>query len=141
VKADLIPEESEKEETMQERPGDAPLMGNALTGTPLHVGDLAPDFTLIDFDPSTFALSPFGLADLGRKTALLNVVVSLDTPVCHKETKRWEDEASALQGVQLLTISKDLPFARLAGKTPKVSRTEHSRRIKTTSSPLTTASS
>jgi thioredoxin-dependent peroxiredoxin len=116
--ADLILEESEKEETMQERPGDATLMGNALTvvGTPLHVGDLAPSFTLIDFDPSTFAMSPFGLADLGRKTALLNVVVSLDTPVCHKETKRWEDEARALQGVQFLTVSKDLPFAQARWK-------------------------
>jgi thioredoxin-dependent peroxiredoxin len=103
---------------MQERPGDATLMGNALTvvGTPLRVGDLAPGFTLIDFDPSTFAMSPFGLADLERKTALLNVVVSLDTPVCHKETKRWEDDARALQGVELLTVSKDLPFAQARWK-------------------------
>jgi thiol peroxidase len=43
---------------------------------------------------------------------LLNVVNSLDTPICHIETKRWETERLSLPPVvQMYTISMDLPFA------------------------------
>jgi thiol peroxidase len=103
---------------MQERTGEATLMGNPLTvlGPQLRVGDAAPDFTLIDFDPKTMAMTGYGLAQLRGTTALLNVVLSLDTPVCHKETHRWEDEARGISGVELLTITKDLPFAQARWK-------------------------
>jgi thiol peroxidase len=102
----------------EERPGDATLRGNPVTvlGPRLEPGRKAPEFTLVAFDPKEFAMSPFGSADLRGKTALLNVVVSLDTPVCQTETKRWEREAAALTGVEVLTISKDLPFAQARWK-------------------------
>jgi thioredoxin-dependent peroxiredoxin len=103
---------------MQERTGEATLLGNPLTvlGDRLDVGDPAPDFTLVDFDPSTMSMTGFGLEQLRGRTALLNVVVSLDTPVCHRETHRWEDEVRELSGVELITVSKDLPFAQARWK-------------------------
>jgi thioredoxin-dependent peroxiredoxin len=103
---------------MHERTGEATLLGNPLTvlGDRLGVGDSAPDFTLVDFDPGTMSMGGFGLEQLRGRTALLNVVVSLDTPVCHRETHRWEDEARGLAGVELITVSKDLPFAQARWK-------------------------
>lgn len=103
---------------MDERSGDATLFGEPLTviGPLLAVSDAAPDFTLIDFDPTAFRMTPFTLADLQGKTAVLSVVVSLDTPVCHAATQRWDQEFEQLRGVELLTISKDLPFAQARWK-------------------------
>jgi thiol peroxidase len=44
---------------------------------------------------------------------LLNVINSLDTPVCHVETRRWEElRADLPDEVTLYTISMDLPFAQ-----------------------------
>jgi thiol peroxidase len=43
---------------------------------------------------------------------LLNVINSIDTPVCHIETRRWDTMRAALPaGVVVYTISMDLPFA------------------------------
>jgi thiol peroxidase len=36
----------------------------------------------------------------------------LDTPVCDAQTKRFEDEATGLPGVNIYTVSTDLPFAQ-----------------------------
>ena len=44
---------------------------------------------------------------------LLNVVNSLDTPVCHVETHRWEAlRADLPENVRVYTVSMDLPFAQ-----------------------------
>jgi len=40
------------------------------------------------------------------------VVPSLDTPVCDAQTKRFNEEASKLPGVDILAVSMDLPFAQ-----------------------------
>jgi len=103
---------------MQERTGEATLLGNPLTvvGAQLRAGDQAPDFTLIDFDPQAMSMSGLGPAQLRGTTAILNVVVSLDTPVCHVQTKRFESEVAQIPGVEVLTISKDLPFAQARWK-------------------------
>ena len=37
---------------------------------------------------------------------------SLDTPVCDAQTKRFNEEAAKLPGVEIFTISMDLPFAQ-----------------------------
>jgi thiol peroxidase len=43
---------------------------------------------------------------------LLNVVNSLDTPVCHAETRRWETLRGDLPAnVRVYTVSMDLPYA------------------------------
>ena len=100
---------------MEERTGEAFELGEQLTvvGRRLAAGDRAPDFTLDHFDPATGAITTVRLADSAGTVRLLNVVNSLDTPVCHVETRRWDDLRPGLPpGVTVYTISMDLPFAQ-----------------------------
>ena len=84
-----------------------------VVGRKLAVGDQVPDFTLDYLDPATSAIRPIRLADSAGKVRLLNVVNSLDTPVCHIETRRWDGLQGDLPAnVEVLTISMDLPFAQ-----------------------------
>ncbi len=94
---------------MSERIGAVTMKGNSLTllGNELKTGAMAPDVTLVANDLSEVALSSFK----GKKV-ILSVVPSLDTPVCDLQTKRFNLEASKLNNVAVLTISKDLPFAQ-----------------------------
>ena len=83
-----------------------------MVGRKLAVGDQTPDFALDYLDPATSAIRPIQLADSAGKVRLLNAINSLDTPVCHLETRRWDGLQSDLPtNVQVLTISMDLPFA------------------------------
>jgi thiol peroxidase len=96
-----------------ERIGEAFELGEQLTvvGRRLERGDPAPDFTLDSFDGD--AMHTVRLADSAGSVRLLNVVNSLDTPVCHLETRRWEDlRADLPPDVQIYTVSMDLPFAQ-----------------------------
>jgi thiol peroxidase len=78
----------------------------------LQPGDQAPDFTLESFDANAGAMRTVSLSDSAGQVRLLNVVNSVDTPVCHIETRRWEGLRSDLpSGVVLATVSMDLPFA------------------------------
>ncbi len=93
-----------------ERKGIITFKGNPFTllGTPVQKGDKAPDFTALANN-----LTPKGPADYKGKTIIISVVPSLDTGVCDLQTKRFNTEAAALGGgVQILTISCDLPFAQ-----------------------------
>jgi len=95
---------------MTERKGIVTLKGNPMTllGPALKVGDAAPPFTVVDG-----SLAPVGLQDFAGQKKLLSVVPSLDTPVCELQTKRFHEEAATLpEGVAVLTISMDLPFAQ-----------------------------
>jgi thiol peroxidase len=95
---------------MQEHSGLITLHGNPLTlvGTQLKVGDIAPDFEVLDND-----LKPVNLSSFKGKVCVLSAVPSLDTPVCDMETRRFNDEAGKLDdNVAILTISMDLPFAQ-----------------------------
>lgn len=100
-----------KEETMpEERTGVTTLRGNPVTlvGPEIKVGEAAPDFTVLDN-----SLQSVRLSDAKGKVVILSSVPSLDTPVCDKETRRFNEEASALgDGVEVWTISVDLPFAQ-----------------------------
>ena len=79
-----------------------------LLGTPVNVGDAAPDFTAVDA-----AWKPTRLSDLKGKVVILSSVPSLDTKVCSIQTRRFNKEASALgKDVQIVTLSEDLPFAQ-----------------------------
>jgi len=101
--------------TMDERPGAAYEFDERLTavGRALQTGDLAPDFALELLEPSTGALHTVRLADTAGQVRLLNVVNSLDTPVCDVETRRWDAfRADLAANVQIYTISMDLPFAQ-----------------------------
>ena len=94
---------------MTERIGAVTMKGNPLTliGNEVKVGDNAPDVTLVANDLSEVKLSSFK-----GKTVIISVVPSLDTPVCDLQTKRFNQEASHLKDMIVLTISKDLPFAQ-----------------------------
>lgn len=70
------------------------------------VGSLAPDFRLTDAD-----LNDLTLADFKGKQKLLNIVPSLDTPVCAMSTKKFNDHAAKHPNTVMLIISADLPFA------------------------------
>ncbi len=78
-----------------------------LLGNEVKVGDAAPDFTVLDN-----ALSPVTLANSKGKVRLISVVPSIDTGVCDAQTRRFNEEASNLGDVEVLTISVDLPFAQ-----------------------------
>ncbi|HUI78478.1 MAG TPA: thiol peroxidase [Bryobacteraceae bacterium] len=92
-----------------ERPGATTMRGNPLTliGPELKAGDSAPDFKLVDN-----SLKNVSLADTGHNVRIISVVPSLDTPVCDAQTKRFNEEAAKLPGVDILTVSMDLPFAQ-----------------------------
>lgn len=85
------------------------LKGTAMPveGPELRAGDAAPDFKIIDS-----ALKPVTLAETGRKIRIFSVVPSLDTPVCDAQTRRFNEEAAKMPGVDIFTISVDLPFAQ-----------------------------
>jgi thiol peroxidase len=84
-----------------------------LQGTEFHtngelpaVGDMAPDFHLVDDK-----LNDLHLADYSGKKKLLNIVPSLDTPTCATSTKKFNDHAKSHADVVMLVVSGDLPFA------------------------------
>ena len=78
-----------------------------LAGRELEVGDAAPDFLL-----QNNALQDVTLATFAGKTLVIATVPSLDTPVCHAETKRFNDQARQLANTQVLVVSTDLPFGQ-----------------------------
>ena len=93
-----------------ERPGAVTLGGRPLTviGEALEVGQQAPDFQLIANNYSRVTM-----ADFAGKTRLISVVPSLDTSVCAVQTRRFNQEATALgDDVIVLTISVDMPGAQ-----------------------------
>ena len=92
-----------------ERKNATTLKGSPFTliGSEIKPGQKAPDFTVLAGD-----LSPVTLASSRGKTRLILSVPSLDTPVCDTETRRFNEEASKLPGIEVLVISMDLPFAQ-----------------------------
>ena len=100
---------------MVERIGEAFELGEALTvlGVRLEQGVLAPDFELDRMIPETGAMETVRLSDSKGRVRVLNIVNSLDTPVCQVETRRWDVVARDLgSDVVLFTVSMDLPFAQ-----------------------------
>lgn len=83
--------------------------GNPVTllGNEVKVGDKAPNFTVLANDRSEVTLD-----NTKGQVRLITSVPSLDTGVCDAETRRFNQEASNLGNVKILTISVDLPFAQ-----------------------------
>lgn len=97
-----------------ERIGDAFEFDDRLTvvGARLTPGDPAPDFALERFDPTAGAMTTVRLADSAGSIRLLNIINSIDTPVCHIETRRWDSLRGDLPpDAVLYTVSMDLPYA------------------------------
>jgi len=85
------------------------LKGNPveLSGSPLSVGDSAPEFSL-----QNTGLEEVTLASSAGKTRIIATIPSLDTPVCHEETRKFNEQAGSLENVEILVVSMDLPFGQ-----------------------------
>ncbi len=79
-----------------------------LLGNEVKVGQSAPDFKV----QKSADMSDYTLSSGAGKTRIIATVPSLDTPVCDLETKRFNEEAGKLAGVEVVCISMDLPFAQ-----------------------------
>ncbi len=84
-----------------------------LGGNPISVGgnfpkagDSAPDFSLTGKD-----LKDVSLKDFSGKRKVLNIVPSLDTPVCQTSTRKFNEKAGNLPNTVVLVVSGDVPFA------------------------------
>ena len=71
-----------------------------------EVGGQAPAFTLVDSE-----LNNVNLSSYKGKNIVLNIIPSLDTPVCQKSTKIFNERVAAMNNVVVLAVSADLPFA------------------------------
>ena len=69
------------------------------------VGAAAPDFKLVDLGLAEVSLASYP----GRR--VLNIFPSVDTPVCATSVRTFNREAGSIDGVTVLNISADLPFA------------------------------
>ena len=86
------------------------LGGNPVTlmGTPLETGQKAPEFQAVDLN-----MKPYFFKGEGDSITVISSVGSLDTAVCDAETRRFNEEAARLgDQVNIVTISRDLPFAQ-----------------------------
>jgi thiol peroxidase len=84
-----------------------------LRGNPINtvgelpaVGSAAPQFTLTGTDLGAVTSDEFR-----DKPVLLNIFPSVDTPVCATSVRTFNERAAA-DGVSVLCVSKDLPFAQ-----------------------------
>ncbi|MBY0483239.1 thiol peroxidase [Nitrosomonas sp.] len=84
------------------------LKGNPIKieGTFPKVGQKAPAFSLVNRD-----LADVTLANYAGKKKVLNIVPSLDTPVCAISTRKFNQQASNMDNTVVLIIAADLPFA------------------------------
>ncbi|HBF57991.1 thiol peroxidase, partial [Exiguobacterium sp.] len=72
----------------------------------VQVGQTAPDFQVLAND-----LSPV-TRDTYQGVRIISVVPSIDTGVCDAQTRKFNEEAARIEGVTVMTISNDLPFAQ-----------------------------
>ncbi len=85
------------------------LGGNPINtiGSLPKVGEKALDFKLKNTD-----LSHKTLSDYEGKNLILNIFPSVDTGVCAKSVREFNEKAASLENTVVLCISKDLPFAQ-----------------------------
>lgn len=78
-------------------------------GDDVKAGQKAPEFTAVGLDWSP--VNP--IAESKGKVAILSAVPSLDTDVCDRETRRFNEEAAKLSNdIIIWTISTDFPYAQ-----------------------------
>ncbi len=82
-------------------------MPTDLAGDELRVGDAPPDFIL-----QNNALEDVSQNSFAGKTLIIATIPSLDTPVCHAETKKFNEHAMDLTNIEVLVVSTDLPFGQ-----------------------------
>ncbi len=84
------------------------LQGNVVNtnGDIPNNGTSAPDFVLVDSE-----LNDINLSNYSGKNKVLTIIPSLDTPVCQKSTKIFNEKIASIPDTVLLAVSADLPFA------------------------------
>jgi len=75
-------------------------------GTVPEVGKIAPPFNLTGAD-----LSPVASEKFAGKRVVLNIFPSLDTEVCARSVRKFNEEASRMADTVVICVSMDLPFA------------------------------
>lgn len=85
------------------------LAGNPIevAGTFPQQGDVVADFTLVNSE-----LEDVSLSDFDGKRKVLNIFPSIDTGVCAKSVRVFNEKATSLDNTVVLCISADLPFAQ-----------------------------
>lgn len=80
-----------------------------LLGDEVKVGQMAPEFTSVL--PGWALVNP--IQESKGKVVILSAVPSLDTDVCDRETRRFNEEAAKLgEDIVIYTISTDTPMAQ-----------------------------
>ena len=84
------------------------LKGNLINtkGNLPSIGSKAPNFELAKDD-----LSDVTLDNYKGSRVIMNIFHSIDTGTCAASVRQFNQEASNLENVKILCISKDLPFA------------------------------
>lgn len=84
-----------------------------LRGTPVNtsgelpaIGSAAPAFNL-----TNNKLEKISLASLAGQKVVISIFPSIDTPTCATSTRKFNEQAAAKEGVTVVTVSEDLPFA------------------------------
>jgi thiol peroxidase len=84
-----------------------------LGGNPVHtvgdlpkVGEKAPEFTVTKAD-----VQDMSSADLRGKRVVLSIFPSVGTGVCAASERRFNELAADLEGIEVVSVSMDLPFA------------------------------
>ena len=73
-----------------------------LNGKQTNVGDKAPDFSVKNLTGDMIQLQ-----DFTGKVVLISVIPDIDTRVCAQQTRAFNEKASDIEGVQLVTISNN----------------------------------
>jgi len=88
------------------KPGSDELIINTNGELPA-VGAQAPDFSLVDG-----RLNDVNLSTYAGKKKILNIVPSLDTPVCAASARTFNEKVERFDNAVILMVSADLPFAQ-----------------------------
>ncbi|MDC9728257.1 MAG: thiol peroxidase [Methyloprofundus sp.] len=88
------------------KPGKDELIINTNGELP-EVGASAPDFSLVDG-----RLNDVNLSTYTGKKKILNIVPSLDTPVCAASARTFNEKVERFENAVILMVSADLPFAQ-----------------------------
>jgi len=98
-------------QTWPERKGVLQLAGQDATiiGADIRAGDVAPEFIAHTQDWQSIPI----LASTEGKVRIIAAVPSLETSVCDRETRRFNQEATALsEDIVVIVISTDLPYTQ-----------------------------
>lgn len=77
----------------------------SLSSEPIKIGKE------LDFIATNLDMSDFRLSDIKNQFKIISVIPSIDTAVCATQTKKVNTTLNKIENVQLITISRDLPFA------------------------------